>query len=190
MRSESEFLVDVLARLNAAGVEYMLTGSMASNYWGIPRTTHDLHFVLVMKPDEVDRLVAACEPGFFIQADSVRSAFRPPFQFNVLDEQSALKADFWILRDNAFERTAFGRRVQVTLFGFAAWSATAEDVILHKLYWNQLSPSERQLGDAAGVYAVQSGALDASYLRHWAAGLGVRHDLEGLVTGKSKPKMT
>lgn len=30
MRSESELLVDVLARLNAAGVEYMLTGSMAN----------------------------------------------------------------------------------------------------------------------------------------------------------------
>lgn len=190
MRSESEFLVDVLARLNAAGVEYMLTGSMASNYWGIPRTTHDLDFVLVMKPDQIDRLVAAFDRGFFIQPESVRSAFRPPFQFNVLDEQSALKADFWILRDNAFERTAFGRRVQVTLFGVAAWTATAEDVILHKLYWNQLSPSQRQLGDAAGVYAVQSGTLDASYLRHWAADLGVQQELERLFTGKIKPKTT
>ena len=82
-------MVDVLARLNAAGVDYMLTGSMASNYWGIPRTTHDLDFVLALKPDQVDRLIAAFYPGFFIQPESVRSAFRPPFQFNVLDEQLA-----------------------------------------------------------------------------------------------------
>ena len=40
MRSEREFLVDVLGRLGTAGVDYMLTGSMAGNYWGIPRTTH------------------------------------------------------------------------------------------------------------------------------------------------------
>lgn len=115
MRNESEFLVDVLGRLNEAGVDYMLTGSMASNFWGIPRTTHDLDFVLVMQPANVSRLVAAFKQGFFIQPESVRQAFRPPYQFNVIDEQSALKADFWLLRDNAFERSAFGRRISVTL---------------------------------------------------------------------------
>jgi hypothetical protein len=190
MRSESEFLVDVLGRLNTAGVDYMLTGSMASNYWGIPRTTHDLDFVLVMKPDQVDQLVSAFDAGFFIQPESVRSAFRPPFQFNVLDEQSALKADFWLLRENAFEAAAFGRRLRVTLFGLSAWIATAEDVILHKLYWNTITPSERQLGDAAGVWAVQSDSLDAIYLRRWATSLNVQRQLDDLIAGKIRPKTT
>lgn len=190
MRSESEFLVDVLQRLNTAGVDYMLTGSMASNYWGIPRTTHDLDFVLVMKPDQVDRLVTSFDSGLFIQPESVRSAFRPPFQFNVLDEQSALKADFWLLREDAFEQTAFGRRLQVPLFGVSAWIATAEDIILHKLYWNRLTPSNRQLGDAAGVYAVQSDSLDVRYLRQWAAQLCVERELDDLVAGKIRPKTT
>src|SRR5438093_1065049 len=44
--TEQELLIDCLQRLNQAGAAYMLTGSMASNYWGIPRTTHDLDFVL------------------------------------------------------------------------------------------------------------------------------------------------
>lgn len=190
MRSESQFLVDVLGRLNLASVDYMLTGSMASNYWGIPRTTHDLDFVLVMKPDQVNVLVSVFEAGFFIQAESVRSAFRPPFQFNVLDEQSALKADFWLLRNDSFEQSAFGRRLQVVLFGVSAWIATAEDIILHKLYWNLLTPSERQLGDAAGVYAVQSDSLNVSYLQQWAAQLGVHREFEDLIAGKIKPKTT
>jgi hypothetical protein len=38
--NERELLIDCLRRLNRAGVTYYLTGSMASNYWGIPRTTH------------------------------------------------------------------------------------------------------------------------------------------------------
>ena len=190
MRSESEFLVDVLQRLNTAGVNYMLTGSMASNYWGIPRTTHYLDFVLVMKPDQADRLVAVFAPGFLIQPDSVRSVFQPPFDFNVLDEQSVLKAVFWLLRDDAFEQTAFGRRLQVALFGVSAWIATAEDIILHKLYWNRLTPSERQLGDAAGVYAVQSDSLDVQYLHQWAVQLGVHRELDDLIAGRIKPKTT
>jgi hypothetical protein len=190
MRSEREFLVDVLARLNRIGIDYMLTGSMASSYWGIPRTTHDLDIVLVMKPDQVDRLVAAFQPGFFIQRDSVRSAFQPPFQFNILDEQSALKAGFWLLRESDFEATAFHRRAQVMLFDTSAWTATAEDVILHKLYWNSLNPSDRQLGDAAGVYAVQGSLLDLDYLGHWAAILKVQTELDSLIEGRIKPKQT
>jgi hypothetical protein len=190
MRSDNEFLADVLGRLNAIAIEYMLTGSMASNYWGIPRTTHDLDFVLVMRPDQVDLLVAAFEPGFFIQRESVRSAFSPPFQFNVLDEQSAMKADFWLRRDNDFEATAFSRRTQVELFGVLAWIATAEDIILHKLYWNKITPSDRQLGDCAGVYKVQSGSLDADYLRQWGAYLEVEQELQNLIAGKNKPKST
>jgi len=190
MRSESQFLVDVLGRLNAAGVDYMLIGSMASNYWGIPRTTHDLDFVLAMQPDQVNALVLAFEAGFVLQPESIRAAFRPPFQFNMLDEQSALKADFWLLRDDPFEQTAFGRRLQIVLFDVSAWIATAEDVILHKLYWNRLTPSERRLGDAAGVYAVQADSLDANYLQQWAARIDVQRELDALITGKIKPKTT
>ncbi len=190
MRSEREFLLDVLDRLNAAGVAYMLTGAMASNFWGIPRTTHDLDFVLALKPDDADRLVTALQSGFLVHAESVRAIFRPPFQFNVLDEQSALKADFWLLRDDPFEQAAFARRMEATLFGIGAWIATAEDVILHKLYWNRLTPSDRQLSDAAGVYAVQADALDLAYLRRWAPQLGVEQTLEDLLSGRIRPKTT
>jgi hypothetical protein len=42
--TERELLVDCLHRLNRTGVVYYLTDSMASNYWGIPRTIHDLDF--------------------------------------------------------------------------------------------------------------------------------------------------
>lgn len=190
MRTENELLVDVLERLNQAQVDYMLTGSMASNFWGIPRTTHDLNFVLVMQPAQTADLIAAFEHGFFIQPESVRRVFRPPYQFNIIDEQSALKADFWLLRDNAFERTAFGRRASVTLFGMAAWISTPEDVIIHKLYWNQMTPSDRQLGDAAGVYAIQSEHLDSNYLSEWAAKLKVVQELADLASGRIRPKNT
>lgn len=44
--TEQELLLDCVRRLNAGKVSYMLTGSMASNAWGVPRTTHDLDFVI------------------------------------------------------------------------------------------------------------------------------------------------
>jgi hypothetical protein len=36
--TEQELLIDCLRRLNQAEITYMVTGSMASNYWGIPRS--------------------------------------------------------------------------------------------------------------------------------------------------------
>jgi hypothetical protein len=110
MSSERELLVDCLERLNRVGVPYMLVGSMASDYWGIPRSTHDLDFVLVLGTSDVDALVAAFQDGFFLQPESIRNAFSAPYQFNAIDEQSALKIDFWLLQDDTFERTAFERR--------------------------------------------------------------------------------
>ena len=82
------------------------------------------------------------------------------------------------------------RRVEITLFGEPAWITTAEDVILHKLVWNCISPSDRQLGDAAGVVAVQVDALDKNYLRHWAQELKLTNELERLLSGAIKPKQT
>ncbi len=190
MRSEKELLIDCLERLNRSGIPYMLTGSMASNYWGTPRTTHDLDFVVVMQPTDVATIVDAFSQGFFLQAESVREALRPPHQFNAIDDLSALKVDFWLLADNEFERTAFARRVQVTLFGTRAWIVTPEDIILHKLLWHRITPSERQLGDAAGVYAVQGSALDRGHLDHWAAILEVQRELDDLRAGRIRPKAT
>jgi hypothetical protein len=57
-------------------------------------------------------------------------------------------------------------------------------VLLHKLVWNQISPSERQLQDAAGIAAVQSGNLDLAYLRLWAASQGTAAVLEDILQGK------
>src|SRR5438105_2310241 len=129
MRDERALLIDCLERLNRTGIAYMLTGSMASNYWGIPRTTHDLDFVVLFDRAEVDQFLSAFHDGFFLQEDSVRAAFRPPYQFNAIDEQSALKVDFWLLKDNVFERNAFARRLAIRMFDVSAWLSTAEDVI-------------------------------------------------------------
>ena len=188
--TDRELLLDCLRRLNNLEVGYMLTGSMASNFWGIPRTTHDIDFVIQLPPSSIPTLIAAFAGDFHLDEMSVRAAYKPPFQFNAIDTRSNLKVDFWLLRSVSFEREIFSRRLRVDIFGNNAWLCTAEDVILHKLYWNNITPSDRQLGDAAGVVSVQAGALDTAYLRRWAAELRVSPVLEDLLSGRIKPKNT
>ena len=188
--NERELLVDCLRRLNRSGVTYYLTGSMASNYWGIPRTTHDLDFVIQMPVSAVPRIVKEFSGDFYLEEESVRAAYHPPHQFNAIDTRSALKVDFWLAGSEPFDQEMLRRRVQATLFGEPAWISTAEDVILHKLLWNRISPSDRQLGDAAGIVAVQAAALDNDYLRRWAGELHLSDDLKRLLTEEIKPKDT
>lgn len=188
--TEQELLVDCLRRLNRLRISYMLTGSMASNFWGIPRTTHDLDFVVRFPPEAAARIAREFEDRFFIDEPAIGGAFEPPYLFNAIDQRSALKVDFWMLRPDAFEQHMFERRFQLTLFGETAWIATAEDVTLHKLYWHLLTPSERQLGDAAGIVAVQAEHLDREYLRRWGSVLGVALLLDELLAGRIRPKGT
>jgi hypothetical protein len=188
--NERELLVDCLRRLNRAGVTYYLTGSMASNYWGIPRSTHDLDFVVQMPLPAVPRILHEFGADFYIEEAAVRAAYEPPYQFNAIDTRSALKVDFWLAQPQPFDEEMLRRRLPVTLFSEPAWISTAEDVILHKLFWNRMTPSDRQLGDAAGIVAVQAGALDKNYLRHWAGELNVAAELEQLLSGEIRPKNT
>jgi len=188
--NERELLVDCLRRLNRSGVTYYLTGSMASNYWGIPRTTHDLDFVVQLPMAAVPRILQEFRGDFYLEEAAVRAAFQSPHQFNAIDTRSALKVDFWLPKPEPFDREMLRRRVQVTLFGEPAWIGTAEDVVLHKLIRNRISPSDRQLGDAAGVVAVQAEALDRDYLRRWAQELKLTGELERLLSGEIKPKQT
>jgi hypothetical protein len=188
--TERELLVDCLRRLNRAGIAYMLTGSMVSNYWGIPRTTHDLDFVVQLPAEAIPKLLAEFNTDFYLEEAAVRAAYQPPHQFNAIDTRSALKVDFWLLKPEPFECEMFARRISATLFAEPAWIATAENVILHKLYWNKITPSDRQLGDAAGVVSVQANNLDRVYLRRWAGVLGVGPVLDDILSGKITPKQT
>src|SRR5207344_3587117 len=90
--NERELLVDCLRRLNRAGVTYYLTGSMASNYWGIPRTTHDLDFVVQLSDPAGAPILREFSKDFYIDEKAVRAAQQPPYQFNAIDNRSALKS--------------------------------------------------------------------------------------------------
>ena len=188
--TEQELAIDAVRRLNRAQIAYFLTGSMASNYWGIPRTTHDLDFVVQLPVQSIPSLLHEFRDDFYLDEPAVRAALAPPYQFNAIDRRSALKIDFWMLRSDPFEISMFQRRLSVNFLGERTWIATAEDVILHKLYWDSLTPSERQIDDAAGIVAVQSDSLDCTYLKKWAEELGVAEKLNKLLSGEIKPKTT
>jgi hypothetical protein len=71
--------------------------------------------------------------------------------------------------------------------GHAVPFATPEDIILAKLEWDRITPSERQLRDALNVLRVQGPGIDREHLRRWAPELGVAERLEELLRQADPP---
>lgn len=173
--SQSELLKTVVRVLDEAGIEYMVTGSIASSLQGEPRSTHDVDLVVALKPSGVDALIRAFPaPNFYLSAESIDDALRHQSMFNLLDVNQGDKVDFWILTNEPFDQSRFQRRQRQAFEGISINMSSAEDTILAKLRWAQLSGgSEKQFRDALRVYEVQYKVLDLGYLRTWAARIAV-----------------
>ena len=182
---EQEFLKDIIARLEQTGVSYAITGSVASNLWGTPRTTHDVDVVVVLSKADVERIVTAFSARYYVSDIAVKDAVARSSMFNVIDFTKSLKADMWVTQADPFNQSMLSRRRRVEIVpGQEAYVGTPEDVLLHKLVWHTITPSERQLADAAGVAAVQAGSLDLDYMRTWAVRQGTSELLEEVLQGK------
>jgi hypothetical protein len=176
--SQPELLKLVARQLEAAGIDYMVTGSIASSLQGEPRATHDIDIVVAIRAPAADmaaRLKAAFpEPDFYLDEPAVRDAIASSAVFNLIDAREGDKVDFWLLTDDAFDRARFERRYPEVFEGARLPVSRPEDTILMKLRWAaMLGGSEKQFTDALRVYEVQHGRLDEPYLDRWAETLGV-----------------
>ncbi len=52
-----EFFKNVIAFLNNQGIPYMLSGSVASSVYIVPRATRDIDIKVELSPDDVDKFV-------------------------------------------------------------------------------------------------------------------------------------
>lgn len=172
---QSELVKRVVQALNKAAIPYMITGSIASSLQGEPRSTHDIDIVISLRPSKVDSLVAAFPPpDFYLDRDSIGRAIENRSMFNLIYVPEGDKVDFWMLTDEPFDRSRFGRRRAEKALGMELVVSTPEDTILMKLRWAKaLGGSEKQFIDALRVYEVQYPNLDLEYLERWVETLTI-----------------
>lgn len=170
MLTELEVLKDVIQRLEQAAIDYMLTGSVAMNYYAVPRMTRDIDLVVALEPRHADRLRSLFEPDYYVPHEDVARALAGRGMFNLVHLDSVIKVDIIVRKDEPYRHVEFGRRAAVELPGFRAWIVSKEDLILSKLWWARESRSELQLRDVRNLLAT---GVDAVYLSQWADELEV-----------------
>ncbi|HBJ85681.1 MAG TPA: hypothetical protein DDZ88_17755 [Verrucomicrobiales bacterium] len=170
MSAELEILRDLIARLESAGIDYMLTGSMALNCYAQPRMTRDLDLVVAFYLKDAARIAGVLGTDYYVSPEAAREAVLSQSSFNAIHEQTLVKADFMIRKREEYRLAEFARRQRLCIADFEAWVVSKEDLILSKLDWARESLSERQLSDVQNLLAT---GCDMDYLRTWSARLNL-----------------
>ncbi|MFH0886598.1 MAG: hypothetical protein V1843_00355 [bacterium] len=180
--TEEEVLKEVISVLNSMNIPYALTGGIAVSFYGKPRSTHDFDIIIQVapKPGSVKQIISAFKKGYYISEEGVIDALLHKTMFNILNHETGLKIDFWILKEDAYGKQAFTRRKKLKLLGIDAFILSAEDMIINKLLWYQASDIYKHLNDVQGMYEIQKNNLDQIYLSKWASKLAINHLVKDL----------
>jgi hypothetical protein len=170
MKNELDIVRDVSMRLEHADIGYMLTGSMAMNYYAQPRMTRDIDLVVALTPEDTDTVMQLFTPDYDVSRDAVRSSIAHESLFNLIHQESVIKVDCIIRKSTPYRRAEFERRQRITIEDFSTWIASKEDLIISKLWWAKDSHSEMQLRDVKNLAATD---YDRDYVARWTLELGL-----------------
>lgn len=186
--SQQELLKKVVHVLDTIGIQYMISGSIASSLQGEPRTTHDADIVIDLQKGEISELLKAFpQPDYYLDEKMIHDVINKHGMFNLLEVKSGDKVDFWILTNEPFDRSRFSRRIQEDFEEIKLKVSSPEDTILMKLKWAEISGgSEKQFTDALRVYEVQYGKLDLGYIEEWAKKLKIESLWKRLIAEAEK----
>jgi hypothetical protein len=180
--------IAVVDALETAGVNYMVVGSLSSNYYGIPRATEDADFVVQIGSREIAAIAAKLGPEF---------VFDPQLSFETVTATrrhicqvpgSSFKIEFFILSDDPHDQLRFQRKRRISILDHQTWLPTVEDVIIMKLRWVGHGPRNKDIDDVRNVIAVQGDRIDWDYVHSWCDRHGTRQHLDDIRNSLAPPQ--
>lgn len=173
MVNEQEVLKIVVERLGTNGIHYMITGSIAANFYTTPRMTRDIDIIVEAQESDTEKLFSLFSDDFYVDRDSVVNAVHTKTMYNIIHREGIVKVDFIIRKDAEYRKVEFERRRRILFEGVVVDVVSPEDLVLSKLYWAKDTFSEMQIKDVKNLLRTVSN-LDREYIETWVA----RLDLE------------
>lgn len=173
-----EAVVGVLDALDAAGIPYMVVGSLASNFHGVPRSTRDADFVVEFDNTSLDRLRAHLPRALSLQPQGAFEAVTGTTRYVIDLAGSPFVCGLFVRSDDPHDREQFDRRQRVRALGRTTWVASLEDMLVTKLRWLLEARRSKDRDDIRNMLAVQSTNVGA-YVERWTAAHGTTALLEG-----------
>jgi hypothetical protein len=161
-----EATVAVIDALDRATIPFMIVGSLASNFHGIPRATRDADFLMQIGPASLTDLAAALPLALHLgpQAETVTGTTR----YLVTLQGSPFVCELFVCGDDPHDVARFARRRRVHALDREVCIATAEDMIVTKLRWARLANRGKDRDDVRNMIAVRGADLDWAYIERWS----------------------
>lgn len=164
--NEIEILKLVVTRLTSARIPYMVTGSIAANFYTTPRMTRDIDIVIEVEEKDAETLYSLFSSNFYVDKQAIKNAIHNKQIFNIIHNVEVVKVDFIIRKDTNYRDLEFKNRRCIVWEGQEIFVASPEDLILSKLFWARESLSEIQLRDVRNLFRT-SPNLDRGYIEKW-----------------------
>ena len=130
-------LKDIVQKLKGANISFYLTGGLVSSYYGEPRFTQDIDFVLQLSEShDAKRLIDSIGDNYFSDQELLAEAILNKGMAQLLHQETFIRIDLHVgeLVPGSFERA---REVEI-LPEVSLPILSKEDAILTKLRWIQL----------------------------------------------------
>ncbi|HEY6188952.1 MAG TPA: hypothetical protein VIW80_14955 [Pyrinomonadaceae bacterium] len=170
MKNELDVIRNLASKFSQSGIDYMLTGSLAMNYYAQPRMTRDIDLVVALDAKDVDAIIGLFNSDYYVAREAILNALARESVFNLIHHETIIKVDCIVRKSSDYRRLEFERRRAVNIQDLTVWVVSKEDLIISKLDWAQASRSEVQLGDVRNLLAT---GYDADYMEKWTRELGL-----------------
>lgn len=162
--------------LDTENIDYMIVGGFAVSFHNRARTTNDIDIVLQIYPKHVTNILKHF-PDWKGFEESFMEDVANGFMFNLTDFDTGIRYDFMVLKNDDYAWQAFERRKQVRFFDTKCYICAKEDLIIAKLQWYNITPSDKQLEDLKFLLLDKN--LSMEYLKWWVFKLKL--DTHGLL---------
>ncbi len=157
---DPDFITLFVAPLEAAGITYMITGSVASSIYGEPRNTLAIDLVVLPDASQIQQISKLFpEEDFYLPPNDViaiESRREANGHFNIIHHGTGLNADIYLSRNHPYLSWALENTRHTRTATCEINIAPPEYVIIHKLGFHQESGHQRHLRDIAGMIEQQN----------------------------------
>jgi hypothetical protein len=168
---EPELFLLFVRPLNRAKIRYVVSGSVAAIFYGEPRLTHDVDFVVFLNANDIQHLIEAFPSEDFylppIETMLAEMSRVDHGHFNLIHRDTGFKADFYPTGRDELNMLAFRDKRTVEFEGENVTLAPPEYVILRKLEYYREGQAEKHLRDIRAMLAVSGEQLDRPVLNEW-----------------------
>ena len=170
-----DLLAKIARELKRADLPYMIIGGQAVLLYGSPRLTKDIDITLGVDIGHMESLLPALGTmELEIIPRDFRSFAEKTSVLPTKDKVSGIRVDF-IFSFTPYERQAISRSRAVLLGGVKVMFASAEDVIIHKIFAGR----PRDLEDVRSIL-IKNPNLDGTYITKWLSEFEKSPDKKGL----------